>query len=351
VNLKKYLFFSASSFLFLCILFASLKYVVIKNTQLASKNSNLSSVRTLSIRRPENKLQNITVLIGGDVMLGRNVMATSVKMSDDTYPFRKIYANLQAPNITFVNLETPVIHDCPISLEGFKFCARSEMVRGLLLTGVDVVSLANNHTGNYGQDGINQTVEILSEKGILTTGLGKLSTVERGGVTFGFLGFDLTVNELRASDLKLINDSRSQVDILVVAVHWGVEYTEEPTKKQTFWAEEMIKAGADIIAGSHPHWVQGAECFKNNRLLGESSSTPDGWVRGGYIGRDELETFNCAGGKPVFYSLGNLVFDQMWSEETKKGIVVELNLEGKEFISQKVYHTYIKNIGQPEWEN
>lgn len=86
-------------------------------------------------------------------MLGRSVMIKSLSMNDPVYPFRKVAEKLNQADIVFVNLESPLVANCPSSNSGFKFCADPKMIEGLKFAGVDVVSLANNHTLNYGRGG------------------------------------------------------------------------------------------------------------------------------------------------------------------------------------------------------
>ena len=119
--------------------------------------------------------------------------------------------------------------------------------------GVDIVNLANNHTFNYGRGGFEETKEILDEKGVKWVGDNNLEVVTLKGTVFGFLGFDLTVKGLSQENLELIKKADGEVDVLIVAVHWGVEYTREPTKLQRTQAREIVKAGGDAIAGHHPH--------------------------------------------------------------------------------------------------
>ena len=151
----------------------------------------------------------------------------------------------------------------------------------------------------------------------------------------GFLGFDFTVSKPSLADYELVKKSDSEVDILVVAIHWGTEYKKDPNSFQRDWAKEFVENGADIISGTHPHWVQGIDC-----IIGES------WQ---YVGREAVDEFlqtnHCE--KIVFYSLGNLVFDQMWSEETKKGILAELTVTTGKLYRIKTHKIYIEKIGQP----
>ncbi len=249
-------------------------------------------------------------------MLGRSVMAKILEVGDPFYPFKAVADRLKEADLVFVNLENPVTRDCKPHLGGFTFCTTPEIAEGLNFAGVDIVNLANNHTFNYGRGGFEETKEILDEQGVKWVGDNNLEVVTLKGTVFGFLGFDLTVKGLSQENLELIKKADGEVDVLVVAVHWGVEYTREPTKLQRTQAREIIKAGADVISGHHPHWVQISETIEE---------------------------------KPVYYSLGNFVFDQMWSEETKKGLVVSLTYKDGELKKAEEFPTYMNNWAQPEF--
>lgn len=292
----------------------------------------------LTISIPTKAPKVITSLVlTGDVMLGRNVMNESVRNKNFTYPFLKVSDYLKTSDIVFTNLENPVIDDCPKIDSGFTFCSLPDSIDGLLFAGVNIISLANNHTQNFGLSGLLQTEKLIGDAGILVTGTGKLATKEVGGQKFGFLGFDFTVQEPTLKDYELIKISDSKVAILVVAVHWGVEYEDAPRDFQREWARLMTVNGADIVVGNHPHWVQGAECFDNGESMG-------------YTKAGDLEQFSCLNGKKaVYYALGNFVFDQMWSEETKKGALVKVIFQEGGLVSQEVKRTFIRNIGQPEF--
>jgi poly-gamma-glutamate capsule biosynthesis protein CapA/YwtB (metallophosphatase superfamily) len=259
---------------------------------------------------------NTKIILAGDIMLGRSVMTKSLGVNDPVYPFRKVADRLNQADIVFANLENPIVTNCPLSNSGFKFCANPKMVEGLKLAGVDIVSLANNHILNYGEEGKEETEKILTDNGIAWVGDGNLEVIEKNGTKFGFLGFDLMDKLPKDSDYQLIKDSKSKVDILIVMVHWGVEYTPEPASNQKIFAGNLVNAGADVVSGSHPHWVQTIE----------------------YINE-----------KPVFYSLGNFIFDQEWSEETKKGLAVQLTYRNGQLLNVEKLPVYIRNFVQPEW--
>lgn len=279
----------------------------------SQKRSLVTTLKNRFVTKDENP--RTTVLLGGDVMLGRTVMTTSLDKNDFNYPFLQIAPVTRNADIFFVNLENPFVEGCRRDYESLIFCALPRMSQGLVFSGINVVTLANNHILNYGQKGLEQTKNILEEKNILYTGLGELRTMKKNGVTFGFLGFELISKTPTQADWNLIAQSNSKVDVLIVSVHWGREYQPEPDQIQRDWAQKMVKLGADVIVGHHPHWVQSSE--KINGVF-------------------------------VYYSLGNLVFDQMWSKNTRSGLLVKLIFEGKELVSKEEIKTYMHSWAQPE---
>ncbi len=262
------------------------------------------------------KPSTTTITIAGDVMLGRSVMSHSMSIKNPRYPFEKIYPKIGNADLTFVNLENPVVKSCPFIDSGFKFCADPKMVEGLVYAGIDIVNLANNHTYNYGRDGFEQTKEYLKKNRIDYVGDNNLVIRKVNGYSFGFLGFDFVTKEPTDKDYLLVRNSALSVDLLIVGVHWGNEYSANSTSLQKEIAKILVENGADVIAGHHPHWVQ-----ESDHIIG----------------------------KPVYYSLGNLVFDQMWSEETRKGLVVNLKFSDDKLQNEEKIPTYIKEFAQPQW--
>jgi poly-gamma-glutamate capsule biosynthesis protein CapA/YwtB (metallophosphatase superfamily) len=278
-----------------------------------------SYVQNSRIFGAKSEDKEVSVLLAGDVMLGRTVMTTSLNKSDPTYPFQKVADILKNSDIVFVNLEAPFVENCPRTSGGLKFCSDPKMISGLKYANINVVNLANNHILNYGQIGLETTKELLAKNDILFTGLGDLVTMKVKNLTIGFLGFDYLDNKPTASDYQLVKDSKAKVDILMVGVHWGVEYTDQATNTQRQIAKSLIDSGADVVVGHHPHWIQGVEYIAD---------------------------------KPVYYSLGNFVFDQMWSEKTKEGLVVKLTFNEKGAIKKEELHKiYMNSWAQPEFIN
>lgn len=251
-------------------------------------------------------------------MLGRSVMSEAEKRNDLNYPFRKTVEILSQADIAFFNLESPIVTDCPPHESGYKLCTKPEFGKTLAFSGVDVVSIANNHSLDYGYQGRQDTKNYLEREGILYTDYENFEIIEKKGIKFGFLAFDFTLRQPTAKDYQTIESSKKQVDFLFVSVHWGVEYQDMPTDFQRVWADKIISSGADVIVGHHPHWVQTIERRQS---------------------------------KVIYYSLGNFIFDQDWSEETKKGLVVRLTFGQEGIIEEELLPTYQESFAQPSFIN
>ena len=315
-GLIRFLFLSVTAGLVLSLVFYTFCF-----GRYLSKNwySPPQPIEVLINKKLGTEPSGISLFISGDVMLGRTVMTKSLELKDYIYPFRKVAEEIRDSDISFVNLESPVVDSCPHQNTGMIFCTDPSFLEGLTYAGIDVVNLANNHILNYGASGRDQTVKHLEEVNILATGLGKLVKLERNGVVFGFLGFEKSqqVNpKLKQDEIDLITKSDREADILVVSMHWGVEYQDKALPGVRNLAKEIVGYGADLIVGHHPHWVQDYEFIE---------------------------------GKPVFYSLGNFVFDQMWSEETKKGLAVKLIYEDGVLRGHELLPTYMSFWAQPEF--
>ncbi|MFH1244419.1 MAG: CapA family protein, partial [bacterium] len=238
---------------------------------------------------------------------------------DPIWPFIQVGKIMQESDLTYINLESPLIANCPVTAVGMKFCGSAQNITGLVWAGVDVASLANNHATNYGSTGLDETVQILQKNGIAVTGVGSPAVVTKNTISVSFVSFDDVSRSVALKELiKQIGDARAISDLVVVTFHWGAEYQSTPTTRQVTLAHTAIQAGADLVIGAHPHWVQSHELYQ---------------------------------GKPIYYSLGNFVFDQDWSEETKKGLVVRFTYQGSNLVNTEELPVYIRDFGQPFWVN
>jgi poly-gamma-glutamate synthesis protein (capsule biosynthesis protein) len=266
----------------------------------------------------ESTEETISLNFVGDILAARAVETTMRKTSYD-YPFAKITDDLAAADITFANLETPLIGT---ATSGKTTIGGTTVFRGdvafadaLKRAGIDIVSIANNHMKDQGQSGVLSTVQTLDAAGIAHAGAGKdlnaaraLTVVETKGVRVGFLAYndgDVVPESYHATDVQSgtnimdiqrlkvdVLRARPQVDVLIVSMHSGTEYiTAHPNTHQTTFARAAIDLGADMVIGHHPHVLEPLEIYK---------------------------------GKYIFYSLGNFVFDQPWPD-TKESALVHMN--------------------------
>lgn len=264
-----------------------------------------------------------TVITTGDVIPARHVDVTIRRMNDDfMYPVEATKDITSDADITVINLEAPLIADCPYSDEGFTFCGRPGFVPSLVAAGVDVVTMENNHITNYGPDGFNETAQHLEAAGIKWADRDTPAIVDVRGLKFGFVAFNGVGETIdRAAMQAKIAELRPQVDVLAVAFHWGKEYVSIPDVEPGIAndsppeiAHLAVDAGADLVIGNHPHWVQGVELYK---------------------------------GKYIAYAMGNFIFDQMWSYETRASVLGKYTFYDNQLISVQYMPMLIENFAQP----
>jgi poly-gamma-glutamate synthesis protein (capsule biosynthesis protein) len=256
------------------------------------------------------------ILFGGDVMLSRFVGTLARQKKDPAWPFRDLAPVLSAADIAFANLESPFSDKGKTVESGMLFKAEPEMIAGLELAGIDIVSTANNHARDRDAYGVEFTLDLLTKHGILAVGTAKSAddvhkgaVIPRNGVRFGFLAYTYDQANGNRSDsddrvammevMQMRRDVaaiKQRADVAIVSMHAGAEYSPKPNAQQKEFARAAIDAGATVVVGHHPHVVQPWEEY---------------------------------GGGAIFYSLGNLVFDQFQRAETQKGALAEVVFTGK----------------------
>ncbi len=279
----------------------------------------------------ENTIQEepvVTLIFTGDVIPGRSVNSIMTEQNDFTYPFLETYEFLKDADLTVVNLEAPLVSGCPVTNSGMVFCGNTRFVEGLTLAGVDIASIANNHAGNYGKEGVDETVSVLQNNGIDAVGIDSVVYKEVNGVRFAFLAYngvspflDYVSNINKETVQKEVRKAKENADVVIVLYHFGAEYSPFPVPAGGIAPDDPVEiahftidSGADLVVGNHPHWVQGYEMYK---------------------------------GKMIFYALGNFIFDQMWSRETQTGLVLKTTYRGNNLESYELFPVMIKNYSQP----
>lgn len=277
-----------------------------------------------------------TVIFVGDIMLSRAVAQKIKQHNDFNYPFLKISDYLRTADLVFGNLETSLTKGRKIGPEEMVFRAAPEMAFVLRNSGFSVISLANNHTMNFGQAGLIDTMLNLTEVGVAYAGAGRNAFeaywptfITKNNLTFAFLaytdndvipGFYLagaTTTGVAYMDKKKMEKAvklaKIIADVVVVSMHSGWEYKDEPNQRQMNFARAAIDMGADLVIGHHPHVVQIAEKYK---------------------------------GKYIFYSLGNFIFDQRWWK-TKEGIILKAVFNKNGLLLIEPQAIYIDDFSQP----
>ncbi|TAN34339.1 CapA family protein [bacterium] len=269
-----------------------------------------------------------TLLVTGDIIPARGVNYFATVRHDFLWPFRPTADYTRDADITYINLEAPLFAGCPVSpAESFTFCGDARFVNGLTFMGADVANLANNHLSNYGAEGITATDQLLQQHGIKTSGLGPVAVIDVRGLKFGFIGFNGVGRAIDRTALKEgIARARQLADIVVVQFHWGKEYERQPMADPHVPTPDdpvaighaAIDWGADIVIGNHPHWYQGVEVYH---------------------------------GKLITYAHGNFVFDQMWSEETREGVIGTYTFYGTQLVAATWRPVRSYDYGQPVFMN
>lgn len=272
----------------------------------------------------------------GDMMLDRGVRSSVNKNFNGDYSslFTKMEV-LKKSDIVFANLEGPASDQGRDLRNLYSFRMDPDIIPALKGAGISIVSVANNHAGDWGREAFIDTLNRLEENEIQYTGGGiskdaeSPTIIEKYGMKIGFLGFsDVgpqnlsakpdTIGILLANNPRyeeIIKNAKSQVDYLVVSIHWGDEYKTTNNSRQESLAKKAVDAGAKLVIGHHPHVIQNTEIYKDSLIV---------------------------------YSLGNFIFDQKFSENTMQGMLLELKLWRDGSIDYKKNTVKLNKLFQPD---
>jgi poly-gamma-glutamate synthesis protein (capsule biosynthesis protein) len=268
----------------------------------------------------------VSFAVAGDVIPHEAVRSAAASAGAGvdgwTALFSEVSDVFKAADFGFVNLETPVAPSHSHGTKAFLFDAPIDLPMALKASGVKIVSFANNHAMDQGWAGFAETREHLREVGLQFSGTGdseadswKPVFTDAHGIKVGWLGMTRWLNGGRNPDkadlphvnffpypgepgaeteatedqvLAAVKAARAQCDLLVVSIHWGVEYATQPRAEDVELAHKIMEAGATVIVGHHPHVLQPVETYRTHE-------GPDG--------KDGRNTV-------IFYSLGNFLSNQ-----------------------------------------
>ncbi len=264
--------------------------------------------------------ENISLIAVGDFLLDRNIGNRMKETNDYHFPIENTKDILRSGDLTFCNIECPICEGAKIGITQVTFRADPETVEALTYGGFDVISLANNHTMDFGEDCLIKTFDYINEAYIEYVGAGKNIQEARTPLikeikdtTIAFLAYndsdvvpsyyfasensagtnEMDISRLQEDIGKIKNGEYGDVDLIIVSMHSGTEFTPIPNSRQTSFARAAIDAGAEIVLGHHPHAVQ------------------------------HIEQYN---GKYIVYSMGNFVLDQMRWENCTKELLLNLSI-------------------------
>ncbi|HEV7423734.1 MAG TPA: CapA family protein [Candidatus Paceibacterota bacterium] len=282
----------------------------------------------------------VTFAFAGDIMLDRGVRNSVVKNFNNDYS--ALFANpnlskiLKDSDIVFANLEGTASDQGKDMHNLYSFRMDPATVPALAGAGIDVLSVANNHVGDWGRNAYIDTLARLKENEILYAGGGnnemeaeQPAIIEKYGMKIGFIAFSdkgpdsmsatadqaglLLANNPRFDEI--IKNAAKQVDYLVVSFHFGEEYQTKHNARQADLAHKAADDGAKLVIGAHPHVVEDTEIYKNSYIA---------------------------------YSLGNFIFDQSWSQPTMQGGLLEVKLNRDGSMTVKKDTVKLNSAFQPD---
>jgi poly-gamma-glutamate synthesis protein (capsule biosynthesis protein) len=237
----------------------------------------------------------------GDISLGRGVFPTASSLAYLT-------PDLSGADLALANLESPLATVPPIPDSTYDLCASSQYTDLLTAWGLDLLSLANNHCNDCAPNGVAQTQSALAAAGL--TGIGSdVEPVVReiNGLRLAFFAFDDVSSPLdEDAAVRAIRSARAGGMLVIVSIHWGMEYQGGASDRQEALARRFAQAGAALVWGHHPHVLQPAEWFYPS-----AGSEP------------------AEGSTLVLYSLGNALFDQGGLADTRQSVLVLVTLNAQ----------------------
>ncbi|MGG1887439.1 CapA family protein [Priestia megaterium] len=269
------------------------------------------------VSKPSEAVENntkddslVTATMVGDIMLGRNVEKVTNRQGQD-YLFRNVESYFKNADYSTANFDHPVTANDEYPAQDKPIVLRTDeqSVKTLKNLNFSVLNVANSHSMDYLEEGLNDTVKAFNQSKMDFVGMGgnleeasNINYQTVNGIKIATLGFTDTYTAYSAANdndpgilpakpeifIPLIQEAKEKANLVVVHAHWGEEYDTTPSPRQKGLAKAMADAGADIILGHHPHVLQPIDTYKNT---------------------------------VIFYSLGNFVFDQGWSASRESALV------------------------------
>lgn len=276
----------AGAIVSICIFLAGALIYAVSN----SKNKEAASIATdeiyndlseqasdpLEIVVPDPKI-SITISVVGDCTLGtdenfnysRSLNAYYEK-NGAAYFLQNVKSIFEADDLTIANMEGTFTNLTTRADKTYAFKGPAEFVNIFTEGSVEAVTLANNHSRDYGSQSLVDTKATLDEAGVVHFGYDEVSVVDVKGVKVGLIGiYELIDHTGRAQQVKdnIAKVKEQGAEIIIVIFHWGIERDAAPSTSQTTLARLAIDEGADLVCGHHPHVLQGMEVYKGKNIV------------------------------------------------------------------------------------
>ncbi|NTV31507.1 CapA family protein [candidate division WWE3 bacterium] len=302
----------------------------------------IATLRHAVPERNRNTSAMTSMVLTGVTAISRGVEYAIEQHKDTLFPARGVMDVLSKADITHIDNENPLFDNCKPEKEGIVLCGRTTSIDSLKAIGTDIADLTGNHQNDYGIEKNLESIRHLQDAGIEYYGGGKneqdaqkILVKDIKGTTFAFTGYNYfdSLNgpgyvSLAKGDHpganyyseekmnQTVTEARSKAEIVQVDYQFIETYQYNPIPDQISVFRKTIDAGADIVVGVQSHQPQKIEFYKNG---------------------------------VIFYGLGNLFFDQMWSVPTRQGIIPRLTFIDGKLVSIELLTTLLFDYAQPRF--
>lgn len=228
-----------------------------------------------SIKKTAPIEREITITCAGDCTLGTDVafggttlpVEANNRGNDYSYFLRNVQPYFADDDLTIVNFEGTLTERGQREDKTFAFRGKPEYTRILTEGSVEAVTLANNHTRDYGDVSMEDTKKYLDEAGVIWFENLNTRVIEVNDIKVGLVGLYALNGSAEGNLPKAMAQVEADgAEIIIVQVHWGIEGENYPSGDQVSLAHAAIDAGADVVLGHHPHVLQGLECYKGKMI-------------------------------------------------------------------------------------
>jgi len=259
-----------------------------QNEKNVEKSKEIENETTNKVVEEEPKEKRMSIIAVGDILIHESVYKDAYNWENDSYDFHYMFTDIESIikeyDLKFCNQES-AIGGKTLGISGYpSFNSPDEIGDELVNLGFNLISLANNHTLDKGEDAALYSNSYWKNKEVITAGSyssveerNQVNVYEQNGIKYAFLAYttisnakvrkDYLLNMYSADKVKSdIEAVKGQVDVVIVSMHWGVENTNTPTESQKQIAEYLSSLGVNLVIGHHPHVVQPVE-YVNNTLV------------------------------------------------------------------------------------